>query len=104
MTPSEPDIVRIASALGWLYSDVEPGLVPQIITEIGRLRAVESEAKRKSALLYDWIATAQSGDNRFGRVMQEPTPTRLREAIAAAAIAHHDSHLPRFLPGLKDEV
>ncbi len=58
---------------------------PLTVTELQtRLANADAYASRLRALLEDWISAAQSGGHRFGRVLQEPRPERLREAIAQA--------------------
>lgn len=55
----------------------------QLAAMTERTEQAEKELARKGSLLSDWIAAAQSGVN-FGRMQQEPRPSRLREAIAQA--------------------
>jgi hypothetical protein len=54
-------------------------------TDTDRMHAETELAveRRYKPLLSEWIAAAQSGEH-FGRMLQEPTPARLREAIASA--------------------
>jgi hypothetical protein len=45
---------------------------------------LKRHVQRLEDLLHEWVAAAQSGGVYFGRVLQEPRPWRLREAITAA--------------------
>ncbi len=57
------------------------GLDPLMVPSV--LRAIFNEHDSTGHKLADWISAAQS-DFRFGRLAREPTPHRLREAIAIA--------------------